>query len=259
MARAQKVIKVSFDKNMNLILRPDPVFSFLFPDILTLTSFKTFLAQNNIRNNDFTGKLHINGKEHHICYKCIDREETFDFEFFLLDEEWMIISPNGNHDTRDPLTGVLSTNTLLSLIEHELKSASRDKQSYTALIIDIAHLRDINETFGYLAGDTIIQTVGELLHENSRGCDPLGRYGGDKFVLILHQTGHTGALQFMEKFQKALESRRFFFSDINFHINVNMTMDSLHLDDTVDTLLNRLLRNLKQVKQHSNKEIEYSV
>jgi len=257
MARAQKIIKVVFDKNMNVILRTDPVFSFLFPEIVTLTSFNTFLAKNKMLDENFLTKLNIGGKEHHVCYKCIDLEETFEFEFFLLDDEWMIANPTGRHDIHDQLTNVLTQRSLVALLDHEIKSSMRDKDNCTAIIIDIAYLKDINETFGYLAGDTIIKTVATLLQESSRGADSLGRYQGDKFILMLHKTDMAGSIHFIKKFEEVLLTRSFHFSDINFNIKVDYGISSIHQDDTVDTLIHRLHTKLEDSKKTSTTQMQY--
>jgi len=257
MARVQKIIKVVFDKNMNVILRSDPVFTFLFPEILTLTSFNTFLAKNKMLDDTFLTKLNIGGKEHHVCYKCLDLEETFEFDFFLLDDEWMIVNPTGRHDIHDQLTGILTERSLVALLDHEIKSSMRDKDSYTAIIIDIAHLKDINETFGYLAGDTIIKTVSKLLQDSSRGSDPLGRYQGDKFILMLHKTDIAGSMHFIKKFEEVLLVTSFHFSDINFNIKVDYGVTSIQKDETVDTLIQRLQQKLEESKKTSTTQMKY--
>jgi len=257
MSRAQKIIKVVFDKNMNVLLQSDPVFSYLFPNIVTLTSFNTFLAKNKMLDENFLAKLNIHGKEHHVCYKNSDLAETFEFEFFLLDDEWMIINPTGRHDIHDQLTGVLTERSLVALLDHEIKSFMRDKKSYTAVMIDIAHLQDINETFGYIAGDTIVKTIASLLQEHSRGSDPLGRFQGDKFIIMLDQTDKTGAEKFIKKVQKALLARHFHFSDLHFNINVDYALTLIQPNDDVDTLVERLQNELKEVKRTSTNQIQY--
>ncbi|PHR58426.1 MAG: hypothetical protein COA44_03000 [Arcobacter sp.] len=258
MAKAQKIITIVFDKNMNLLLRTDPVFTFLFPHITTLTSFNTFLAKNRMLEDNFLAKLNIQGKEHHVCYKCIDLQETFEFQFFLLDDDWMIVNPTGRHDIHDQLTGLLTQRSLIALLDHEIKSAIRDKDDYTALIIDISHLTDINETFGYLAGDTIIKTIAKLLQDASRSSDPLGRYKGDKFIIMLHKTDLDGALHFIKKFEKSLLSQRFHFSDINFNIQVNYALSCVTPTQTVDALLDHLHQQLLSAKETASLEMKYS-
>lgn len=259
MPKAQKIITVIFDKNMNLLLRTDPVFTFLFPEITTLTSFNTFLAKNRMLEDSFLAKLHIQGKEHHVCYKCIDQQETFEFQFFLLDDEWMIVNPTGRHDIHDQLTGLLTQRSLIALLDHEINSSIRDKETYTSVIIDIAHLTDINETFGYLAGDTIIKSLANILSSASRSSDPLGRYKGDKFILMLHKTDCDGAMHFIEKIEVLLSKELFHFSDIKFNIQVNYGIVPISPTQTIDSLLKRLYEQLNSSKESRSLEMKYIV
>jgi diguanylate cyclase (GGDEF)-like protein len=257
MPNLQKIISVVFDKNMDMILRSDPVFDILFPNIKTLTSFNTFLAKNEALDKNFLAKLNIGGKEHHVCYKCIDLEEIFEFQFFLLDDDWMIINPTGRHDIRDQLTDVLTQRSLLSLLEHEIQSSTRHQEEHTAVIIDIAHLKDINEAFGYLAGDSIIKTLAQTLKTNSRGSDVLGRYQGDKFIIMLTKTDINGTMEFIKKFEAALAKISFTFSDMSFFVKTNYGIISITPKETLKSLLDRLHDKLHEAKEGNISHIEY--
>lgn len=257
MSTLQKIITVVFDKNMNLILKSDPVFDILFPNIRTLTSFKTFLAKNEILDETFLVKLNIGGKEHHVCYKCVDQNEIFEFHFFLINDDWIIINPTGRHDIKDELTNLLTERSLLSLLEHEIKSSTRDQEEYTAVIIDIVSLKDINETFGYLAGDTIIKTLAQTLKSNSRGSDALGRYQGDKFIIMLHKTDMNGTMKFIKKFESALANISFTFSDMKFFVQTNYGITTITPKETLKSLLDRLHDKLHDAKEGDTSHKEY--
>ena len=257
MSNLEQVRTVVFDKNMNLILRSDPIFEILFGQITTLTQFTTFLAKNTMLNENFLTKLNISGQEYHVCYKTIDLEDTYEFQFFLLGIDWVIINPAGRDDIHDQLTGLLTQRSLISLLEHEIKRTAREKNIYTAILIDIAHLQDINEAFGYLAGDSIIKSVAETLDTQTRGSDSLGRYKGDKFIALLHNTDLKGANLYFEKLNRAIGSIKFRFNDLNFHIKVNYSLTSSIQDDTVDLLLARLESALIKSKEGSESHIEY--
>lgn len=257
MATPPKIRVATFDKNMNLLLRADPMFKTLFGNITTLTDFNNFLAKNEMLNNNFTTKLHMNDKEYHLCCKVLDLQETYAFHFFLLSDEWIVVNPTGRHDIYDQLTGLLTERSLLSLIEHEIERTIRNKSTHTAVIMDIAHLQDINEAFGYLAGDTIIKSVANTLRLKTRKSDALGRYHGDKFITILHKTDESGTAPYIKNLDAALHNIRFHFNDLNFHITINYGITISKPDDTLDVLLERLHQNLLQNKETSRTDIEY--
>jgi len=257
MQKVKPVRSVLFDKNMNLILQSDPVFEMLFPDIKTLTVFSDFLSKNAMLDDTFLMKLVIKGVNHHVCYKGIDHDETYEFQFFLLDEEWVVINPTGKHDIKDQLTGLLTERSVLSLIDNGIQRSQRDKDSYTVLLIDIAHLKDINEAFGFLAGDSIIHSISQVLHTNTRAADSLGRYKGDKFIVFLHKTDINGAMQYIKKFESALKKIKFTFEDLNFYVKTHYGIANNHEDETIDLLIQRLHSTLLEAKKDSTSHIEY--
>ncbi len=248
---------VVFDKNMNLILRSDPIFEQLFGNIKTLTEFNTFLSKNTMLDEKFLTKLNISGKEYSVCYKTVDLAETYEFHFFLLSDEWVIVDPSGRQDIYDQLTGLLTERSVISLLRHEIKRASRNKEVFTALIIDISNLKDINEAFGYIAGDTIIKSVAGTLDVNTRGSDSLGRYKGDKFLVILHKTDLNGTLKYIQKFEKSLQSIKFHFDDIHFYAKIKYGIASSTQDDTAEQLISRLQNALNKAKESSASHFEY--
>jgi diguanylate cyclase (GGDEF)-like protein len=252
-----KVRAVVFDKNMNLLLRSDPIFETLFGTIETLTDFNTFLAKNEMLDESFTKKLQMNNKEYHLCYRSIDLAETFEFHFFLLGDEWVVVNPTGRHDIHDELTGLLTERTLLSQLSHEIARAHRDRETHTAIIIDIGHLKEVNEAFGYLTGDTIIKSVAQVLNQRTRKSDSLGRYMGDKFVSVLHKTDMIGTMRYIKKLETAIRTLKFHYQDINFRVNVNCGITMTQPDDTLHSLLQRLQTDLLAKKEASTADIDY--
>ena len=252
-----KVRAVVFDKNMNLLLRSDPIFEILFGTIETLTDFNTFLAKNEMLDESFTKKLQMNNKEYHLCYRFIDLVETFEFHFFLLGDEWIVVNPTGRHDIHDELTGLLTERSLLSLLSHEIARTHRDKEIHTAIIIDIGHLKEINEAFGYLTGDTIIKSVAQVLNKRTRKSDSLGRYMGDKFVSVLHKTDMAGTMRYIKKLETAIRTLKFNYHDINFRVNINCGITTTQPDDTLFSLLERLQTDLLIKKEESTADIDY--
>lgn len=257
MAQLQKIRSVIFDKNMNRIIRSDPIYESLFVSITTLTALNSLLAKNTMLDQKILSKLKMGGKEYHVCYKCIDLEETFEFHFFLFSDDWIVVNPTGRHDIYDQLTGLLTERSMLSLLKHEIKRTFRNKDVYTALLLDIGHLKDINEMFGYRVGDTILKTVAQTLQSNTRGSDVLGRYKGDKFVVILHKTDMNGAAHYIKKFEAAMHAVKFHFDDLHFHVKINYGLSSSRENETIDSLFERLQGALKQEKENSTSYMEY--
>lgn len=257
MSKLHDVKTAVFDKNLNLLVNTDSLFNVLFGDIKTLTEFNAFLSKHEMLSKEFSAKLNISGKAYHVCYKCVDLVDTFEFHFFLLDDDWVIVHPTGRHDVHDRLTGLLSERSLLSLIKHEIKRTARNSDTYTALIVDIAYMKDINEMFGYVKGDKTIETVAHALHSNTRESDILGRYKGDKFIVVLHKTSEEGMAHYISKFTKVLQSINFHFDEYTFHAKINYTTTSYQENDTLDALIERLEKGLHETKKNATSPINY--
>jgi diguanylate cyclase (GGDEF)-like protein len=94
----------------------------------------------------------------------------------------------------DSLTGLYNQSYFLELAAQELKRAKRYEHPFSLLMMDIDHFREINENYGYLVGDEVLQAVSQTCHESLRQVDILARFGGEEFVLLLPETGLTEAL-----------------------------------------------------------------
>lgn len=257
MPKLQETKIVVFDKNINRIIHSDPLFEALFENIYTLTDLNAFLAQNGMLDEGFLKKLKLGGKEHHLCYQSLDLDDTFEFRFFLLADSWFVVNPTGCYDIHDQLTGMMTEKSILSLLGHEIKRVSRNHENSTAVLIDIRHLKNINEMFGYLAGDYVIKEVSSLIKESTRGSDAVGRFKGDKFIVILHQTDAHGTMQYINKFEASLKQINFAFNEMNFDVNLKYGVTMCKKDDTVDTLMQRTDKALVKAKKSRTTDIEY--
>lgn len=87
--------------------------------------------------------------------------------------------------TRDPLTGLLNRRELSRLLEEELERAKRYQRPMAVLWIDFDHFKDINDTYGHAAGDSVLRSASKLLQDRVRSVDWVGRFGGEEFVIVL--------------------------------------------------------------------------
>ncbi len=257
MSKLQEVRTVIFDKNLNRIIKSDPIFEALFENIYTLTGLNAFLAQNGMLDDEFIKKLCMSGKEYHLCYKSVDLDETYEFSFFLLSDSWFIVNPTGCYDIYDQLTGLMTERSILSLLNHDIKRTTRDKANTTCVIIDVKHLKNINEMFGYLAGDYVLKELARTLKLNSRGSDGIGRFKGDKFFVVLHKTDAHGTMQYIRKFEETVKSIEFTFNDFRFDVDLYFGVTLSQENDTVNELIKRANKALEKAKKSRTANIEY--
>lgn len=257
MSKLQEIRTIVFDKNLNRIIKSDPIYEALFENVYTLTALNAFLAQNAMLDEGFLHKLSMSGKEYHLCYQTKDLDETFEFQFFLLANSWFVVNPTGCYDLYDQLTGLMTEKNILSLTQHEIKRAMRDKKHSTSIILDISHLKNINEMFGYLAGDYVIKEVARILNENTRGSDAIGRFKGDKFFILLHQTDSHGTMQYIQKFEESLKKFNFCFNDFNLDVDLYYGVSMSKDNDTIHSLIERAHKALTKAKKSRISNIEF--
>jgi diguanylate cyclase (GGDEF)-like protein/PAS domain S-box-containing protein len=108
--------------------------------------------------------------------------------------------------TRDPLSGCLNRRAFLEKYETVFFDASETGSGLICLMADIDHFKSVNDRFGHVAGDKVIQFIAEVLRSNSRPEDLVGRYGGEEFCLILPDTEIEEGLQAAERLRNAIQN-----------------------------------------------------
>jgi diguanylate cyclase (GGDEF)-like protein len=86
---------------------------------------------------------------------------------------------------RDELTAIYNMRAFTRLAEQEHEIASRTERPYSVLMVDIEHLKALNDTYGHEAGNRAVKLVAEALQRLTRSTDVVARYGGDEFIVLL--------------------------------------------------------------------------
>lgn len=85
----------------------------------------------------------------------------------------------------DPLTGLLNHGEILRALDQEMQRADRQGTSLTVMMGDLDHFKNVNDTYGHVAGDAVLAEVSDRMKKNLRLYDSIGRYGGEEFLLVL--------------------------------------------------------------------------
>ena len=159
----------------------------------------------------------------------------------------------------DSLTGVANRyalNEYIKLLENQPTQFSET----CLMVIDIDHFKQVNDVYGHLMGDQVIQFVAEKLKENIRTSDLQVRYGGDEFIVLIENIGMERALKIAEKIRseiyeaKSVDSVRC--PDLKVSISIGVAIGAT----SWMALLEKADRALFQAKeQGKNKVVAYSV
>lgn len=107
----------------------------------------------------------------------------------------------------DALTGLLNRRTLMKAAERRVEEARRYGQSLSILMLDIDKFKRINDKFGHLEGDRVLQAVANVMTSCSRRTDYLGRFGGEEFMLVCPSSDAEEAGILAERIRAAIENR----------------------------------------------------
>lgn len=110
--------------------------------------------------------------------------------------------------TRDPLTGLYNRREMSKVLEEELERTRRYQRSMAVLWIDFDHFKDVNDTFGHAAGDSVLRSVSRLLLGSVRSVDSIGRFGGEEFVIVLPEMGLAEAQDTAERLRQKVAEKR---------------------------------------------------
>ncbi|HVU79196.1 MAG TPA: diguanylate cyclase [Gaiellaceae bacterium] len=109
----------------------------------------------------------------------------------------------------DPKTGLYNTRHFAATMQEELGRAQRFGRPMSLIMADLDLLRDINNTYGHLAGDAVLQGIAEVFRQELRHFDVPSRFGGEEFSILLPETTPQEALEVAERIRAAVAARRF--------------------------------------------------
>ncbi|AXI01491.1 GGDEF domain-containing protein [Aquirhabdus parva] len=99
----------------------------------------------------------------------------------------------------DALTGVHNRLSILDFLNHEVARTVRMNTPLSVVILDLDHFKRVNDDWGHPVGDLVLQRTAEVLQQNIRDIDALGRYGGEEFIIVLPGADHGEALNIIER------------------------------------------------------------
>jgi diguanylate cyclase (GGDEF)-like protein len=105
----------------------------------------------------------------------------------------------------EPKTGLFNVRHLTAALEQELRRAERFGRPLSLLMIDVDHLRRINNSLGHVAGDQALRLVAMSLRSLTRDYDVAARFGGDEFCVLLPETDAAGALRVADRIREDVE------------------------------------------------------
>jgi diguanylate cyclase (GGDEF)-like protein/putative nucleotidyltransferase with HDIG domain len=109
----------------------------------------------------------------------------------------------------DPKTGLFNARHFALALDEELTRAARFERPLSLVMADLDLLRDINNTYGHLAGDAVLQGIAEVFRSQLRQYDVPARFGGEEFAILLPETPPEQAVEIAERIRSAVAAKAF--------------------------------------------------
>jgi two-component system cell cycle response regulator len=124
--------------------------------------------------------------------------------------------------TCDPLTGVFNKRHLLDSAQAAFSKAVEDRQPFSVLMMDIDEFKRINDKYGHLAGDYVLQSMASLVRSAIREDCIFGRYGGEEFTLSIPEARLQDAYLVAERLRDQVAREPFNYQDRTIKVTVSV-------------------------------------
>ncbi len=168
-----------------------------------------------------------------------------------------ILYQNAMHAAlHDPLTGAGNRISLESSLAREIALSARGERPLSILAIDIDHFKSINDEYGHTAGDCVLKDVVRQFGSCCRGTDAIHRYGGEEFVVILHNTDESGAEISAERIRQSIEAMTTTFNDNSINVTISIGIAVAQPKDTITSLFDRADKALYTAKHLGRNRVQ---
>ena len=160
--------------------------------------------------------------------------------------------------TTDYLTKLYNRRYFASRLEEEVFRVKRNKKTETSLLMfDLDKFKLVNDSYGHLAGDTVIKNFANILKKHLRKVDIVGRIGGEEFAMILPNTSIEKAIILANRIREEVSSQTTNIYEKNIKFTVSIGVTSLSYDDiNSDTALSRADSALYMAKKNGRNRVE---
>ncbi len=157
----------------------------------------------------------------------------------------------------DVLTGVTNRRYFFELAENQFALAQRHHHDLSIMLLDVDHFKSINDRYGHLAGDLVLQFVAQECQRNMRSTDIFARYGGEEFICLLPEQTEKGATDLAERIRRMLEQAEIKYEAQSLKVTASFGLALIRQEAglTLEQLIDRADQALYQSKKNGRNRI----
>ena len=152
----------------------------------------------------------------------------------------------------DCLTGLYNRHKINAELERELQRSVRYQRLFSVILFDLDWFKNVNDIYGHLAGDSVLQEMALLLKENLRATEILGRWGGEEFVLLCPEIGLEDARALGIKICSLIGNHQF---SINERVTISVGVAEFTGNEKLNELISRVDENLYAAKREGRNTV----
>lgn len=157
----------------------------------------------------------------------------------------------------DGLTGIHNKRYFLEALEREIVRSQRHRRPLSLAILDIDRFKQLNDTYGHLAGDAVLREMCNRIKTTIRKDEVFARYGGEEFVVVLPEATHKDALGVAERLRLLVADIPFIIDSVQIQVTISIGLSQTCGGEDIDsaTLLARADQNLYQAKRSGRNRV----
>jgi diguanylate cyclase (GGDEF)-like protein len=158
----------------------------------------------------------------------------------------------------DHLTGLFNRRYMMEALEKEVQRCVRKNGNLSLIMLDIDHFKQVNDRFGHLQGDAVLQKVALQLQKELRSYDCAARYGGEEFVAILPDSSLQESVLVAERIRLAVLGTTYngALAAINLTVSLGVACFSHELPPSVDGFIKLADDALYRAKANGRNRLE---
>lgn len=159
----------------------------------------------------------------------------------------------------DHLTGLFNRRYMMESLGREVQRNTRKGGHLSLILLDIDHFKDVNDIYGHLQGDVVLQKVALLLKKELRAYDCAARYGGEEFIAILPDSTLSEAIFVAERIRQSIMDTKFSDKLIGLSLTASMGVATFPLEGvtTVDGFIKVADDALYRAKNSGRNRVEF--
>jgi len=157
--------------------------------------------------------------------------------------------------TRDGLTGALNKRYLTEILNRDIERCRRRNRPMAMILLDIDHFKKVNDTYGHLVGDEVLQELSRRIQQVIRGDELFARFGGEEFAVLVSDGDLAEARELAERCFATVGSQPFDTSTGRIVVTISVGIAEFKGDGTANSLIERADQKLYRAKQTGRNQI----